>query len=167
MIAETERLILRELHPDDAEHFFELNNDPEVLKYTGDVAFESIEEAREFLKNYSHYSEHGFGRWAVVRKEDDVFLGWCGLKLNEEGYVDIGFRFFQKYWGNGYTTEASEKSLELGFNIFGLTEIIGRAANENKASFRVLEKIGMGFFKRGECLGIEDASYFKIERSIS
>jgi len=162
MIAETKRLILRELQQDDAGHFFELNNDPEVLKYTGDVAFKSIDEAREFLKNYSHYEENGYGRWAVIRKEDHVFLGWCGLKLNEEGYVDIGFRIFKKYWGKGYATEAAEKSIELGFEQFGLLEIIGRSASENKASFRVLEKIGMTFFKSGECHGIPDASYFKI-----
>lgn len=167
MIAETNRLILRELRQDDAEHFYELNNDPEVIKYTGDKAFESIEEARSFLKNYSHYRENGFGRWAVIRKDDKVFIGWCGLKLNEEGYVDIGFRIFQKYWGKGYATEAAKKFIDLGFNRFGLSEIIGRTANENKSSFRVLEKIGMTYFKNGECHGIKDASYFKVERPLA
>ena len=164
MIAETKRLILRELRQDDAEHFYELNNDPDVLKYTGDEAFNSVEDARDFLKNYSEYEENGYGRWAVIRKDDHAFLGWCGLKLNEEGHVDIGFRIFQKYWGNGYATEAALKAIDLGFNKFDLREIIGRTANENKGSFRVLEKIGMTFFKQGECHGIEDASYFKIER---
>ena len=167
MIAETKRLILRELHRDDAEYFFELNNDPEVLKYTGDVAFKSVNEAQNFLKNYSHYSENGYGRWAIIRKEDQQFIGWCGLKLNEEGYVDIGFRIFKKYWGNGYATEAAEKSIDIGFNKFGLKEIIGRTANDNRGSFRVLEKIGMTFFRNGECHGIENASYFRIERPIT
>lgn len=166
MIAETERLILRELNQDDAEHFYELNSDPEVVKYTGDAAFSSIEEARTFLQNYSHYAENGFGRWAIIRKDDNEFLGWCGLKLNEEDYVDIGFRIFQKYWGKGYATEAAKKSIDLGFNQFGLSEIIGRTAKENIASARILEKIGMVHFKKGECHGIEDALYFKIEKSI-
>ncbi|MFK7785837.1 MAG: GNAT family N-acetyltransferase [Crocinitomicaceae bacterium] len=167
MIAETQRLTLRELQQDDADHFYELNNDPEVLKYTGDKAFKSIEEARDFLTNYSHYKENGYGRWAVIRKEDHAFLGWCGLKLNEEGYVDIGFRIFRKYWGKGYATEAAQRSIELGFEKFGLREIIGRTANENKGSFRVLEKVGMTFFKNDECDGIENASYFKIEKAFT
>ncbi|MDG1330732.1 MAG: GNAT family N-acetyltransferase [Crocinitomicaceae bacterium] len=164
MIAETDRLILRELQQDDAEYFFELNNDPNVLKYTGDVAFKSVKEARDFLKNYSHYAKNGYGRWVVIRKSDHEFLGWCGLRKNEEGYVDIGFRIFQAYWGNGYATEAAQKSIDLGFEKFGLREIIGRTADDNHGSFRVLEKIGMTFFKNGECHGIENASYFKIEK---
>ncbi len=167
MIAETHRLILRELLPKDAEHFYELNNDPDVLKYTGDKAFESVEEANAFLVNYSHSNENGYGRWAVIRKEDHAFLGWCGLRLNEEGYVDIGFRILKKYWGKGYATEAAQKSIELGFEKFVLREIIGRTANDNHGSFRVLEKIGMTFFKNGECDGIENASYFKIEQPIT
>lgn len=51
-IAETERLLLRELTPEDAEHFFNLNQNPNVIKYTGDSSFTSVEEARNFLKNY-------------------------------------------------------------------------------------------------------------------
>lgn len=167
MIAETDRLILRELNLQDAVHFFELNNDPEVLKYTGDEAFKSIEDARNFIKNYSQYIENGFGRWAVIRKSDHEFLGWCGLKLNEEEIVDVGFRFFRRYWRKGYATEAASKSLEIGFARFGLKEIIGRTAKENIGSIRVLEKIGMKCFKNGECEGIEDASYFKVTRSFT
>ncbi len=165
MITETERLILRELGSKDARDFFELNNDPQVLRYTGDEPFNSLSEAEDFLKNYSHYSEHGFGRWAIIRKEDDEFLGWCGLKFNEENSVDIGFRIYQKYWGKGYATEAARKSLEIGFSQFGLKEIIGRTAKENVGSVRVLEKIGMKYFKNGECHGIEDALYFRVKKT--
>ncbi len=164
MTVETERLILRELTPQDAIHFFELNNDPQVLVYTGDQPFSSLSEAESFLRNYSHYSDHGFGRWAVIRKEDNEFLGWCGLKLNEENRVDIGFRFHQKYWGKGYATEAARKSLEIGFSQFGLEEIIGRTAKENIGSIRVLENIGMSYFKSGECHGIEDALYYRTSK---
>jgi [ribosomal protein S5]-alanine N-acetyltransferase len=166
MIAETPRLILRHFQLEDATDFFELNNDPEVLKFTGDAPFKSILEAENFLRNYSEYQKNGFGRWAVIRKEDNAFLGWCGLKLNEENAVDLGFRFFKKYWGNGYATEAALKSLELGFSKFGLSEIIARAATENTASVRVLEKIGMSYFKTGACHGIEDAMYFRVEISM-
>lgn len=164
MIAETERLILRELTLQDAQYFFELNSDPEVMLFTGDDPFRSVAEAEKFLQNYSHYTENGFGRWAVIRKEDNEFLGWCGLKKHSEGYVDLGFRFFRKYWGAGYATEAARKSLELGFTRFELNEIIGRAAIQNLGSIRVLEKIGMSYFKNDECDGIEDALYFRTEK---
>ncbi len=159
-IDSTERLLLRELIEDDYKDLFALNNDPEVLRYTGDEPFATLQDAQKFLANYAHYDDHGFGRWAVIRKEDQAFLGWCGLKYNEENQVDLGFRFFKQYWGNGYATEAAKCALQIGFEALNLTEIIGRSAKENAASIRVLEKIGMTHFKSGDCHGIPDAAYY-------
>jgi [ribosomal protein S5]-alanine N-acetyltransferase len=159
-IDSTERLLLRELIEDDYKDLFALNKDPEVLQHTGDAPFSSLQDAQKFLAQYSDYDDHGFGRWAVIRKEDQAFLGWCGLKYNEENQVDLGFRFFKEYWGNGYATEAAKCALEIGFEVLNLTEIIGRSAKENAASIRVLEKIGMSFERTGSCHGIEDAMYY-------
>ena len=60
-ITTTPRLTLRELTVDDAQHFYELNLDPEVLQFTGDVVFETVEAARQFLANYGHYKKYGYG----------------------------------------------------------------------------------------------------------
>jgi RimJ/RimL family protein N-acetyltransferase len=164
-IIETKRLLLRELNVSDPEHFFKLNSDPEVLKYTGDKPFLSVSDAESFLKKYNDYKENGFGRWAVISKESNEFLGWCGLKLNEEKLVDLGFRFFQKDWGNEYATESAKASLEFGFNNLKIIEIIGRASVENKASVRVLEKLKMNFWKNGNCEGIENSVYYKMNKT--
>ena len=86
-ILETERLYLREFEPGDAENFYLLNLDPEVIKYTGDVAFKNINEASAFLQNYNHYSTYGFGRWAVILKSGRQYTGWCGLKYTEKTIV--------------------------------------------------------------------------------
>ncbi|TNE54032.1 MAG: N-acetyltransferase [Bacteroidetes bacterium] len=163
-ILETERLILREFSPDDAAQLHELNADPEVIRYTGDSAFHSVQEARKFLENYQDYHLNGFGRWAVLSKEYGEFLGWCGLKLNEEQMIDIGFRFHQKHWGRGYATEAALACLRYGFKKLHFEEIIGRAAKANPASIKVLEKLGMHYWKSAPCHGILDASYFKVNR---
>lgn len=159
-IDSTERLLLRELIEDDYKDLFALNNDPDVLQYTGDEPFATLQDAQKFLANYPDYDDHGFGRWAVIRKEDQAFLGWCGLKFNEENQVDLGFRFFKQYWNDGYATEAAKCALEIGFEVLNITEIIGRSAKENAASIRVLEKIGMTHFKSGACHGIPDAAYY-------
>jgi [ribosomal protein S5]-alanine N-acetyltransferase len=148
MIAETNRLILRELTPHDAPFAFELNNNPEVLKYTGDEPFESTEEARDFLENYSDYRRNGFGRWGVVLKGTGELIGWCGLKRDREtGEVDLGYRFFQDSWNKGYATEASVACLEIGKTKFGLEHLIARARKENPASYKVMEKLGFTFEK--------------------
>ncbi|MGL4581624.1 MAG: GNAT family N-acetyltransferase [Flavobacterium sp.] len=143
-ILETERLLLRELTIDDATNFYQLNLNPNVMRYTGDDAFSSVEEAHTFLANYSDYERNGYGRWAVIRKEDNAFLGWCGLKYNADiGETDIGFRFFEEFWNKGYATESAKACLEYGFTTLGLPHIIGRAMRENMASIKVLEKIGL------------------------
>jgi ribosomal-protein-alanine N-acetyltransferase len=164
-IIETNRLVLRELDRNDSEFLYNLNLDPEVLKYTGDLPFSSIVDAENFLINYSDYRKTGFGRWAVILKETEAFIGWCGLKLNEENLVDIGFRFFKKEWGKGYATESAKAVLDYGFNILKLKEIIGRASKDNISSIRVLEKLNMTFWKQDRFMGVEESIYYRIKKN--
>lgn len=157
MILETPRLSLRELTPADDRNLFALNQDPEVIKYTGDPAFKNIHEARSFLENYDQYKKYGFGRWAVIGKNDSAFLGWCGLKYDASiDETDIGFRFCKKYWNQGFATESARACLSYGFDKLAMETIVGRAMKENAASVKVLEKLGMQFdrefdFYRGHC----------------
>lgn len=160
MIISTQRLNLRNLTPADAESFYLLNADPEVIRYTGDNAFTDIEAAREFLEGYDHYEKYGFGRWAVIRKEDNEFLGWCGLKYTHEtDEYDIGFRFFRKYWNKGYATEAAKACLDHGLHDLKIKTIIGRAMKANTASTKVLEKIGMTYSEPMDFHGGEGVIY--------
>ncbi len=143
-ICETERLYLREITVADAVFAFELNSDAEVLKYTGDEAFLSIEEATEFLAGYTQYRLYGFGRWAVIRKLDNEILGWCGLKYDAETKEhDLGFRFFKKYWNLGYASEAAMACVDLAFEKFNIEMLYGNVDRQNFASQRVLEKVHM------------------------
>jgi len=146
VILETQRLYLREFINSDGFHFYELNNDPEVIKYTGNKAFQSLDEATNFIENYSDYSQNGFGRWAVCLRETDEFLGWCGLK-KEKDEVDLGFRFYKKHWNKGFATEAAKACVNYGFLKLKLPEIIGRVYIKNKASIRVLQKCNLKFKK--------------------
>lgn len=150
-LLETERLLLRPFILEDAQDFYDLNADPEVTKYTGDGAFENVEAAANFIRNYHPYTTEGMGRWAVLRKEDDAYLGWCGLRFVPElENVDLGYRFFKKYWGQGYATESSRACLEYGFNDLNLRTILARAMQANVGSIRVMEKLGMQFDRAEE-----------------
>jgi RimJ/RimL family protein N-acetyltransferase len=160
IILETQRLLLREFELSDAQKMYELNLDKDVLQFTGDEPFESVEKARLFLQNYTAYQLYGMGRWAVIRKNDNEFLGWCGLKfMKEEDIYDVGYRFFKKCWGRGYATESASKSLEYGFQQLHLEEIIGRVMKENIASIRVLEKIGLKYSHDFDFQGKEGKIY--------
>jgi ribosomal-protein-alanine N-acetyltransferase len=150
-ILETERCYLRELSVDDAQSFYDLNADPEVVRYTGDNPFKNIQEAESFLENYEQYNLYGFGRWAVIDKKTNEFLGWCGLKyIPESDAIDLGYRFFRKHWNQGYATETAKACLEYGFNKLNMSKIIGRAIEANVYSVKILEKIGMSFVGKFE-----------------
>jgi len=150
-ITETQHLYLREFDAADAVNLFELNADPEVIRFTGDVAFPDIESARKFLQTYTHYRVYGFGRWAVIRKSDSAFLGWAGIKYTPiRDEHDIGFRFFRKYWNHGYASEAARACVAYAFAQLGLMRIVGRAMEDNTASLRVLDKLEMKYFNSFE-----------------
>ncbi len=162
-VVETERLVLRPFLIGDAKCFYDLNNDPNVMKHTGDLSFQSVTSSADFIRRYDEYQKVGYGRWTVLRKSDMLPLGWCGLKYHlVEDYTDLGYRFMAKYWNQGYATEASIGCLEKAFDEIGLQEVVGRTAKENVASIRVLEKIGMKFWKEAPCEGIEHSVFYKI-----
>src|SRR6187402_3312605 len=102
-IIETPRFIMRNFELGDAQAMYELNLDPEVMRYTGDKSFTSVEEAYTFLQNYNPYATEGFGRWICVLKDTGEITGWCGLRLQPDfGLVDLGYRFYKRFWGKGY-----------------------------------------------------------------
>lgn len=164
---ETKRLILRPFQKGDEVYMYELNNDPEVIRYTGDPPFESVEDARQFLCDYLQYCETNFCRWAVILKENEEFIGFCGLRQQENGDVDLGYRLKRTHWSKGLATEACLASIKHGFEAWQLDRIIGRVARANKASIRVLEKCGMTFWKSGPCEGIEDSLYYELYKARS
>jgi len=149
ILIETERLILKEITLDDKEQLFKLYSNLEVHKYTGEPLVESMDEMEKAIKiRISDYAKYGYGRWATFLKNGMQFVGWSGLAyLPEFDEIDIGYRFFPEYWGLGIATEASRAILTYGFDQLDLERIIAIAMKENKASIKVMEKIGMQFDK--------------------
>jgi RimJ/RimL family protein N-acetyltransferase len=142
-IATTARLELWNFSLEDAAGFYRLNAYPEALRYTGDAAFASLAEARDFIEDYQQvYAQQGLGRWSVYRRGRAQYLGFCGLRRDSSGAVDLGFRIAPPYWGQGFATEAARAALRVGFAIDGLDEIAARAMPDNRASHRVLDKLG-------------------------
>ncbi len=119
IIIETERLILRELLPTDDEGMFILDSNPNVHEFLGKNPVLSIEESRKYIQNIKkQYLENGIGRYAVILKETNQFIGWCGIKFiteRENGHVnfyEIGYRFIENYWGQGFGYESAKTWLD-------------------------------------------------------
>lgn len=167
---ETERTILREFTKEDYMAIYEFGSNKEVQKYTGDELVESPEMAKERLEHviFSDYNKYGYGRFAVWHKEDQKVIGFAGLKyIPEFDETDIGYRFLPKYWGKGIATETALPFIKYGFEELKLERIIGLAMPDNIASCKVLEKIGLEFYKTGpyEPEDPEILNWYKIEKS--
>lgn len=147
-LLETERLYFRNIVSEDCKEMFLLNADWDVLKYTGDILFNTIKEARDFYEEYqtTTYQKFGYGRMATLLKDTNELIGWCGLKYHpEEDEVDLGFRFHKRFWNKGYGTEASLACLDYGHQKLNINEVVAFAMKENIGSCRVLEKVGFDY----------------------
>jgi len=165
---ETDRLILRPFKESDAPYLFELNDDEEVMRYTGDIPFKDVEDARKFALDYinnpqGQIKKYHMGRLAVIRKEDLAFLGWTGLKYHQEGdFVDTGYRFMKKYWGNGYATEATRRVLKHAFNDHQLKVVEAHVHEHNYGSQKVAQRLNMKLDYRFLWSGTKPARCYKI-----
>ena len=92
------------------------------------------------------YRLYNYGRWAVYLKQDNEFIGWCGLKyITENDEVDWGYRFKENYWGKGFGFEAAKATIDHGFNVLHLKRIIAKALPGNIGSWKIMEKCGMQY----------------------
>jgi len=90
------------------------------------------------------------GYWVVEEKITTDFVGWMALKPVENSpQVEMGYRFMETHWSRGYATEGGMKVLEYAFRTLGLKRVIAIAMEENRASTRVMEKLGMSYSHRG------------------
>ena len=154
---ETNRLILRELQKGDLKAWFEMDSDPLVHKYLGNLPAKSLEEIEvAFQSICQQYTDNGIGRWAAIEKKSGNFIGWSGLKFIKEfennhiNFYDVGYRLHPNYWGKGYATESAIAAIKYGFNNLKLSEIFGIAHVENTASRNALEKCGLKYIETFE-----------------
>jgi len=147
-VLETERLILRELVPDDAPFMLELLNDPAYILNIADRGVRDVEGARRYLEERwrASYAEHGFGLWVVVHRESGASTGLCGL-VRRDGLddVDIGYAFLPAFRGRGFALESALGVKAHARDTVGLTRLVAIVTPGNARSIQVLERLGMRF----------------------
>ena len=100
---ETERLIIRDIEEYDVEGIFKLDSDPEVHEFLGKNPIKTMKEAEEIIVYIrGQYEKNGIGRWAIIDKNTEDFIGWTGLKYEQQirnsfNYYDLGYRLRKKY----------------------------------------------------------------------
>jgi len=167
---ETDRFILRDIEESDVQGIFDLDSDPDVLTYIGTPAIKTLDEAYDIIKYIrNQYAENGIGRWAVIDKETSDFVGWSGLKYEQDlrsdfDYYDIGYRLRKKYWGQGIASLTASESLRYGFEQLSLDEICGAADINHRVSNHILQKIGLSHLEQFVFEGTT-ANFYRITKS--
>jgi RimJ/RimL family protein N-acetyltransferase len=143
----TDRLLLRGWGARDRAPFAAINADPEVTRYLGGGARGRAASDALLDSIVRHWSEHGFGLWALER-HDGMFVGFTGLARPtfEAPFmpaVEVGWRLARPAWGHGYATEAGRAAIRFGFETVGLDAIVSFTVPANLRSRGVMERLGM------------------------
>lgn len=146
---ETDRLLLRRFTEDDLNNLFDLDGDPNVMRFiTGGKPTPRHVIQDETLPRFLHSYEpcQGFGCWAAIEKSSRAFLGWFAFRPADGGSPDeavLGYRLRTSAWGKGYATEGARALIRQGFSELGVQRVIASTYTDNTASRRVMEKAGM------------------------
>ncbi len=145
-ILTTPRLHLDELVPEDASFALALLNDPDFIANVADRGVRTAAEAETYLLEgpIASYREHGFGMYAVRRRDNGETIGMCGLvKRPSLEDIDIGYGFLPGARGSGYALEAARAVFDFARENLGLRRIVAIVSPANHPSITLLEKLGM------------------------
>lgn len=146
----TPRLLLRPLELDDLESLVPILSDPLVMEYSASGPL-SKEKIQVWLTDMiAEYELPGFSVWAVILKDENKLIGFCGIRpvdLDGRTEIELIFRFAQTYWGQGYATEASHGAIEYAFNSLAINNVIAIVDPRNTRSLNVLQKLHMHYEK--------------------
>jgi RimJ/RimL family protein N-acetyltransferase len=149
IILETPRLTMRQFTEDDVDNLFDLNSDPEVMRYLTGGRPTPREEIRDQIIPF-HLAVYDrldrLGTWAGESTATGEFLGWFHFRPGpgaDLANIELGYRLRRSAWNQGYATEGSRALISMGFTGLGVERVFGHTMTVNTASRHVMEKCGM------------------------
>ena len=153
----TDRLTLRDITEADAELLFDLDSDPEVMRYIGPRPASDVASYCDRIQTvYVPFQAHPWhGVRTVLNRATGEFLGWVfvrpataakhareiGWTLTDE--VEVGYRYHRSAWGRGIATEAAMPLVQIALEDPATSAVVACARADNAGSLRVLEKLGL------------------------
>jgi RimJ/RimL family protein N-acetyltransferase len=146
IVLKTPRLVIRQFTEGDVDNLFNLNSDPEVMRYLGRPAPRDVlrDEIIPFhLGVYQRFDR--LGTWAAESADTGEFLGWFHFRAEDNDITNIhlGYRLRRSAWNHGYATEGSKALITMGFTVLGVQRVFAHTMTANTASRRVMEKCGL------------------------
>jgi RimJ/RimL family protein N-acetyltransferase len=160
----TPRMLASAMTPAHFQDLRQLLTDPLVMKTLASAGKPLADEEIRMLvqQQVEHWRRHGFGFWVFHRCDDGQFIGRGGLKVYEiEGQEVIGLAYavVSEHWNQGYAAEIARASLDVGFKHLGLPEVCSWTLPINRASQRVMEKLGFRYERDFEFAGLGHRFY--------
>ncbi len=142
---ETERLVLRPFEEKDVDEIYAMRRDADVMRFIREP--QNRAESINWIKLVSsRWQREKIGFCAMLEKGSGAFVGWCGIwQLKETGELEVGYAIARQFWGEGFAVEGGRKMLQYAFETLRPEKIAAVAEPENRASRRVMEKLGMQF----------------------
>lgn len=158
---ETERVVLLPWESEDCSGFRAIATDPRVMHYISEGIPWPESRIAEFVERQRiHFGKLGYCLWKLLVKGSPEISGFCGIQpLDDLPGVEIGWWLAAHLWGQGLATEAARSVIADGFGRCGLSRIVAIARRENRASTRIMEKLGMRYERDVLHHGIEVVLY--------
>jgi RimJ/RimL family protein N-acetyltransferase len=176
IILETPRLIMRQFTKDDVDNLFDLNSDPEVMRYINGGRPTPREVIRDEIIPF-HLAVYNrldrLGTWAAESSATGEFLGWFHFRPGPDTditNIDLGYRLRRSAWNKGYATEGSQALISGGFTDLGVERVFGHTMTVNTASRRVMEKCGLTLVRTSAYEGadvIAGAEHGEVEYALT
>lgn len=150
---ETDRLVLRRFTEADAGNLFDLDSDPEVMRYLTGGKTTPLPVVRDellprLLAEYERFPR--LGQWAAIGRSGGDFQGWFALRPLDGGdgaEVELGYRLRRSAWGRGLATEGCRALIDKAFGELGVRRVWAETMAVNTASRRVMEKAGLRYVR--------------------
>ena len=144
----TNRLLLRQIQPYDAEALFAILSDQESMEYYGHDPHQTLDETKDVIRQIEErYARKEALRWGITLKGEERLIGSCSLFHFDEGFncAETGYELNRAFWGKGIMTEAMSAILTFGFNDLGLHRIEAVIDIANERSKNLLLKLGFTY----------------------
>jgi len=151
----SERLGFRLIEDTDVENLKALDMNPEVRAHFPDGVLTPHQIEERISKNRTAYQENGFGDFAVIELDTGTFAGRAGFGLIEGGEIEVGYVFLKDFWGRGLAQESLRALLDWAEQNLDVPRILAYAPTQHSASFNVMKKCGMRYFKTDRMRGVD------------
>ena len=160
---QTERLILRNVSPDDYPACYQWCGDPDVNRFLIYTLYENAEDVRQWLMSRDEDDPDNYDL-GIVWKETDELIGMGGIFYDSESDIwKIGYNLRKDMWGKGIVPEAMEAIISYVRSVRTIRIIEGQFCKENKQSRRVMEKLGMSYYRDSQYTKADGSRVFDAE----